>query len=366
MAGMMFSRVARNFIKNGYFPTDEATLSRIVNALDVDGQHIRVFDPCCGEGAALADVALYLRHQGAVVDTYGVEFDLERATHAKKMLQHVAHADVADVSWSHRSMGLLFLNPPYGDVVSGKAGTGDDVKRDRLEKHFFRRTVSSLQVGGVMVLIVPYTVLDGEFSQLIARNFSKVQVFMAPEQKFKQAVVFGIRRSTGAADVDALNSIRQVHEGNGVTLPETWEAPLYAVPPVKADDPVVFQMVRIEASQLKDEIARFQPSTLWPQFRLHFGLKEPQPRRPLRDLSKWHLALCLAAGQVKGVVVSESGRRLLVKGHTFKRKDIKVEKLVDTDGTVSEVRTMTDRFVPTIRGIDFTPGPTLGRIVQIG
>ncbi|PMR73989.1 hypothetical protein C1H69_15055 [Billgrantia endophytica] len=30
---LMFPRLARNFIKNGYFPTDEPTLERCLNAL---------------------------------------------------------------------------------------------------------------------------------------------------------------------------------------------------------------------------------------------------------------------------------------------------------------------------------------------
>ncbi len=53
---LIFPRLARNFIKNGYFPTDSETLGRIFNFLAPANGLLRVLDPCCGEGAALADV----------------------------------------------------------------------------------------------------------------------------------------------------------------------------------------------------------------------------------------------------------------------------------------------------------------------
>jgi len=35
------------------------------------------------------------------------------------------------------------------------------------------------------------------------------------------------------------------------------------------------------------------------------------------------------------------------------------------DGSVAETRVLTDKFVPVIRGIDFTPGAKFGSIVTI-
>ncbi|WP_354665154.1 DUF6094 domain-containing protein, partial [Escherichia coli] len=53
----MFSRLAHNYVKNGYYPTDEESIRRISNLLQMPGEGgIRMFDPCCGEGSALADL----------------------------------------------------------------------------------------------------------------------------------------------------------------------------------------------------------------------------------------------------------------------------------------------------------------------
>ncbi len=119
------------------------------------------------------------------------------------------------------------------------------------------------------------------------------------------------------------------------------------------------------AREATDELVRFGASTLWPQFASAFGQWTQAHRRPLRDLSKWHLALALAAGQICGAVRSNNGRTLLIKGDTFKEKETTVEHTERADGSLVETRILTDKFVPVIRGIDFTPGPTFGEIVTI-
>lgn len=363
---LIFSRLAHNFIKNGYFPTDEATLGRILGALDIGAGRVRILDPCCGEGVALAEIKNHLIECGAAVSAYGVEFDPERAWHAKDLLDRVAHADIADVFVTARSTGLLFLNPPYGNVVSDKAGTGDRAKADRLEKHFLRRTMGILQFGGILVLIVPHYVLDTEFATLIARNFERVTVFQAPEQRFKQCVLFGIKRRSDAPEPNLVKSLEQIGTGTlPDELPEQWILDPYLVPQAGDEASFAFNAVRIDAAQLGVELGRLAGSTLWPHFGTTFSAAEKPHRRPLRNLSQWHLALALAAGQICGAVTSGDGRTLLIKGDTFKEKDVVVEYSTNGEGDVRETRIATDKFVPVIRGIDFTPGPTFGTIVTI-
>ena len=79
---LMFQRLARNFIKNGYFPTNAETTRRVLSALQPgDTGEFRILDPCCGEGVALAECK---HHLGADrTEAFGVEYDEERAWHAK-------------------------------------------------------------------------------------------------------------------------------------------------------------------------------------------------------------------------------------------------------------------------------------------
>ncbi|PQV44119.1 DUF6094 domain-containing protein [Paraburkholderia sp. BL21I4N1] len=365
---LIFPRLARNFVKNGYFPTDAVTLERIAGALapaDPD-KPARLLDPCCGEGAALHDLKQTLCVHDASAETvraYGVEYDRERAWHAKSVLDTVAHSDVHDMFITARSMGLLFLNPPYGDVVSDKAQTGER-QLNRLEKVFYQKTVPWLAFGGVLVLIVPYYVIDREFATMIARNFSRVEAFLAPDQTFKQLVLFGIKRRADGVDSMVAARLARITDGELPSeLPQSWSDSPYAIPCATGE--CAFVATRIDALQLEQELDRMQHSTLWPQFASMFTAEPVAPRRPLRDLSDWHLALALAAGQITGVVTGQDGTQLLIRGDTIKRKEQEVQ-IEETDkGDIRTTILMRDRFVPTIAGIDFTPGPNLGRIVTI-
>ena len=76
---LLFNRLAHNFVKNGYYPTDGVTISRIQNLLAPSGKPMRLLDPCCGEGTALADLRQGLTErsgaQAPAIEALGIEFE---------------------------------------------------------------------------------------------------------------------------------------------------------------------------------------------------------------------------------------------------------------------------------------------------
>ncbi len=365
---LIFPRIAQNFIKNGYYPTDLETLNRIATAIDTTGNPVRVIDPCCGEGSALQVIAEHLSQCGSSVQSFGIDVDEERAWHAKSVLGTVAHADVHDVRITDRSFGLLFLNPPYGDLITDQVGSGDKSQgRQRHEKVFCRRTFGLLQPGGLLILIIPFYTLDEELSTLIARHFERVQVFISSEPQFKQCVLFGIKRRPAHADASTVKRLVAYSKGeNQVELPERWSGEPYVVPALRGQDDFAFAVVRLDARQLEHELqAGLARSTLWPRFDLHLTPRARDIRPPLRAMSDWHLALALAAGQIRGLVTAADGRRLLIKGRTHKAKSVQTSVTVSEEGHATETKVFTDKFITVIRAIDMTPGPGLGRVLTI-
>ncbi len=363
---LMFQRLARNFIKNGYFPTDTETTQHILSALTpAESGHLRILDPCCGEGVALAECK---HHLGAdQTEAFGVEYDEERAWHAKQILDRCIHGDLQDCIISRRQFGLLWLNPPYGDLVADKAAlSGYKGKgRPRLEKLFYSLANPLLAFGGLMVLIIPGYSLDRELAGWIATHFEQVRAFQAPEQQFKQIVVFGVRHRTAGAT--GIAETRKMLESGQETpfpeLPETWPHAHYTIPAALPGE-ATFAYSRLDPRQLADELQRHRG--LWDRFELLFGNTGRGLRRPLRALSDWHLALALAAGQVSGVVRAADGRVYVIKGDTHKEKEAKVEVEEKANGRITETRILTDRFVPVIRALDFTPdSPDFGRVLVI-
>lgn len=368
---LMFPRLARNFAKNGYYPTDEATLERVLNALDTShDQRVRILDPCAGEGMAILESAHRLGRERT--DAYGIEYDLERARHMQRVVDVGIQSDLMDTVISPRSFGLLFFNPPYGDLVGetggskGYAGKG----RQRLEKLFYQRSVHLLQYGGVMVMIVPGYVFDDELSGWVAQHFDRVSVYRAAVDTFKQVIVFGVRTRRNALLANSkAKEVKALLQGIGSKdaepdiLPECWSSEPYDVPPATSSTPHCYR-VSLEPEQLEQEMDRL--GGLWPDFNLAFWTDGVTQRRPLRQLSSWHLALSLAAGGISGVVSSISGRQLIVKGDTFKEKAAKVEFEEDADGNITERRILTDRFVPAIMAWDVTQdSPERGKLFKI-
>ena len=211
---------------------------------------MRIIDPCAGEGVALAECKHHLGSNN--VEAYGVEFDRDRAWHAKTLLDKVIHGDFQETAISFRRFGLLWLNPPYGDLVGDQAATGDQEAkgRRRLEKLFYQRAHRLLQPGGVMVLIVPHYSLDKEFAAWVAGHFERVGCFMAPERRFKQAVVVGIR-AHGWQFGDTAKAVRARLEslcaGEADTLPSQWDGIPYEIPEDKGQT-VEFTAKRLDPS----------------------------------------------------------------------------------------------------------------------
>ncbi len=370
---LIFQRLARNFIKNGYFPTDEATISRVLAMLEAPVGQVRICDPCCGEGIALAECAHYLKDAGSSVFSAGIEFNAERASNAKQLLDHVVHSDIQDCVMSNGQFNLLWLNPPYGDRITDQTlstNASEKQGRDRLEKYFLSRAMPTLAFGGLLIFIIPHYVLDRHLAKQLARSLSELSVYRLPEDQFKQVVIMGYRRrgEVAAGDAEIVNRLVNI-SGDRDLAPELPEVPerFYQVSTVTPDVQrrcLEFRSVRPTAEQAW-EVSQLHPC-LWDEFSLHFGRSDAVKRPPARALSDWHLSLMLAAGQVSGVVTSKSGRQLLVKGSTHKEKELTTTFSEDADGNLEETRILTDRFVPVIKAIDVTPGAaTFGDVLTI-
>ena len=355
---LIFQRLARNFIKNGYFPTDEMTIARLLAMLTVEPGSMRIIDPCCGEGVALAECANHFRESGAQVFSAGIEYDAERATHAKTLLDHVVHADINDSVVTPGQFNLLWLNPPYGDRITDQVVREANQKgRDRWEKYFLARALPMLTVGGLLIYIIPHYVIDRHLAKQLARGLDGLSVYRLAEDQFKQVVVLGYRRRVENQGEPSLVNLLLDIGNDRNAAPELPEVPdrFYAIPVLTAEmqrRSVEIRSIR-PTRELAGEVINKHPC-LWDEFAQHFKQRSIVRRRPVRELSPWHLALMLAAGQVSGVVSSGTGRQLLVKGATHKEKEVTVEFTEDDDGNVEEKRILTDRFVPIIKAIDVT------------
>ena len=294
-----------------------------------------------------------------------MELEKQRAEDAKQCLTRALQADFDNCNFNAKSVGLLFLNPPYG---FGATDQLSNAKQTRLEEKFLKKSWDSLQSGGVMVLIVPTQSLQKGFVGYIAAHFDKITVYRAAVDTYNQVVIMGTRpqRLTDIANDTIRQQVDLINDWvNAPKIDEPASGVLYEIPAISR---VVFRPINhiIDREHLSKTMPR--KKTLWQGFNNKFsGSLKLDKRRPLMPLSEWHTAVCLLAGQVGGIVKSKDGvQHLLVKGATHKIKETKYTEEFDSQGNSVIVSTATDKFKPCIRGIDLTPNsPNFGRVLTI-
>ena len=335
-------RLAAQF-KGGFYPTPPRVVEMIASLAQARtvtrGEHtLRILDPCCGGGDALAQLASAIeRPDGALVETYGVELHAERAKEAER-LDHALGTDLFQTSIANGAFGLLFLNPPYD------ADAGDD---RRTEQSFLRQTTRYLAVGGLLVFVVPLQRLR-ESERYLASHYARLRVWAFPEperEAFGQVVVTGTRKADVQYDQYAAVQVRQALEGDLEELRQH-RYPVYNAP-ATADGEVLFATRTVDPVAAAEESRR---SGLWVSTTVTDALwpSEDARTRPLMPLRRGHLAMLVAAGFLDNLQLEADGVRILVKGQTHKDM-VLVE-------TTPEKETFRERLRTTVVALDLDSG----------
>lgn len=181
--------------KAEYYPTPPEVVDLIapyITAPQRKDQFVRVFDPCCSEGLAVARLAEQLRAQLDVpVQVWGSELHPERAAAAASRLDLALCAPFEALKWtpSHGLANVLFLNPPYD--------WSDDQQQRRVEDYFIQRGTEALVVGGLLIYIIPPAAFNREAYRNLMLSYDHLRVYRFPEPHFaafKQLLIFGVRR----------------------------------------------------------------------------------------------------------------------------------------------------------------------------
>ncbi len=328
--------------KAGFYPTPDTVFRSLQRILDIE-EHVRLLDPCCGEGKTLATLA-----DGTCGVTFGIELDHCRATRARDNLSHALWSDaLIEAHVSPAAFGLLFLNPPYDYEMA------PDSKAERQEARFLKRYQHTLQKDGWLILVIPYTVLKF-CAAILARYFEKLQVLAFPAeefQQFKQCVVLGRKRPLVAKD-QARGTERSLTLLSGKepddflnTTPSLDSCDYRLTIPTPKTTHLTFKSTRIDPLEviplvrkcgLVDDILR----DLLP--------KECNSIRPLAPLENGHLALMLAGGYMNGEI-ELNGQRLVIKGLVSKTE--KVQSVSENSAGETTVVTR-DQYLPMVKAID--------------
>ena len=305
--------------KGGYYPTPPTVVDLIATLIRVPSSYyyghrevLRILDPCCGTGEALAQLAERLSGPNSItIKTYGVELHRERAEEAAARLDHTLSADLFQTSIANQAFGIALVNPPYDWAA-------DDSKR--VEHSFLTSCTRYLEDGGVLVYIVPRHRLAVS-AKFLSSWYYRLQCWAFPQperEAFDQVVLVGYRQAEPHLNEEVERQVMEWAEGEPETLTSQTSQtyPIYSPPAADARD-ILF------ATRTVDPIAAAKEarhSGLWANAQIQDSLwpSKDLRTRPLMPLRRGHLAMLMAAGFLNNLSLEADGRRILVKGRTIK------------------------------------------------
>ncbi len=320
--------------KGGFYPTPERVVDMIASLVGTPGYFnrnrpaLRILDPCCGAGEAVAQFAEKLASPSSVpVETFGVELHGDRAEEASKVLDHSLASDLFQTSIANGVFSILFLNPPYDY----------DAEKKRAEHAFLTHCTRYLAMDGLLVFIVPRIRLAVS-ARYLASHYGRIRCWAFPQPErdaFDQVALVGRRKAEPFPDPAAEFQVLEWAAGEPETL-YRHDRPVYAPPATPAGE-VLFTTRTVDPAAAALEARR---SGLWVSSEVTDSLWPARvPRtRPLMPLRRGHMAMLVAAGFLDNLQLEAEGTRILVKGRTSKEM-VQVEETEEAEVYRERLRT---------------------------
>jgi len=302
--------------KMGHYPTPLKVIEQIKELLSFSSNS-RCVDTCCGKGDALLNLT-----DQALVETYGIELDKERARQAKGKLDKVLNCDaIYETRITNNAFDLLFLNPPY----DWETKETEETDTERTEKKFLQFHLRYLNTKGVLVYVIPFASLKHTYRLFLRLKDLRVLAF--PEElykQFKQVVVIGKSSAfSGKSEIDAnrammKNIIKYVDPEAAYKSLWTTESILYA-----GDYRPLYEVGRNNVELKNFTSIRIDPeevlsfvtsSQVYAEFDRRISVDKVEEIQPLSMLRNGHLAMLLASGMMNGRLKSDK-YDLVVKGN---------------------------------------------------
>ena len=317
-----------NRARMGYFPTDLSHVKMLKDAIIFPEAPINLIDPCCGEGLALQAFA-----KGVKARTYGIEIDEVRGEEAQRRIQRVGYGSFFHSRISLNAFQGLWLNPPYLSVPSEHGSK-------RLEKAFLADSIRHLQVGGIMIYIIPYYRATPDVCRVLCENFTDLRVhrFIGKEfERFKQVAIIGKKIERREAEKMAKRLSEYMLDADKIPLITDLPKDCYEMP-AATKTVELFKGAVFNVNELADQLKKspsierlFEERTL-----------DNRERRPLLPLNLSQVGLVGASGMMNGLVECDTPH--VIKGRIVKEKKTKIG-LEDDNGKTAVREITSNRLI---------------------
>lgn len=309
-----------NNVKMGYYPTDMTHVKRIKRSLKFPNCSVNLLDPCCGCGLALEALSM-----GENTVTYGIEIDEARGQEAEGRLDRVGFGSFFHSRISQEAFHVLFLNPPYLNVM-GEGGT-----KARSEKRFLVESIHYLMQDGVLIYIIPYYRLTYDICRILCDNFQNLSVYRFLDSefaRFKQIVVLGIKKKKGDGSKQAEILSQYAMLPNKIPMLDALPEEIYLL--AETEKKVeIFKGAVFNLGELQRQLAKSKSiDMLFEKSRI-----DAMEKRPLLPLNIGQVGLIGGSGLINGYVDCEHPH--VIKGRVI--KEVK-KRENEEENTLTETR----------------------------
>lgn len=302
----------RGQMVGGFFAAPQDAISLALSRLEVQGASA-ILDPCCGQAAALAQLAEGLGLMPRQV--YGVELEPSRAQASQERLPQsmiVGPADFLSMAISANSFGFIWCNPPFDDEGGGIG---------RVEYSFVARSTQLLVAGGIMALACPERLLTNyDLRRHFHTHYLDVSADRFPTNEYNEVIIWGKKRSRPVQEETSVYPV--IHLGKGYSGK-------YLLPP--AGGPKRFEKIILTP---REAVAAIRQSPLSKVFR---ETPVSTVASPPLELSKGQMALVLAGGFLNTTIARPGEDPILIKATPIKEQYLKEQSTeIQGAGTKNE------------------------------
>lgn len=184
---------------------------------------------------------------------------------------------------------------------------------------------------GVLIYIVPYYRLTYDICRVLCDNFRNISVFRFLDSefsKFRQIVVFGIKKKKedGSAEAEKLSQFAMLPEK--IPVIDTLGAEVYTVPGIEKKVEV-FKGANFNLGELKRQLAKSKSINMF----FEKSKIDAMEKRPLLPLNIGQVGLIGGSGLINGYVDCDTPH--VIKGRII--KEVK-RRENEEEGTLSETR----------------------------
>ncbi|HVX09964.1 MAG TPA: DUF6094 domain-containing protein [Pirellulales bacterium] len=320
--------------KGGFYAAPPAAVAMAARWLQPPArQRFCVLDPCCGQGAAIVQLAEAVGCP--MQDVFAIELDERRSETVQQELgdcgcRVLAAASFFGTGISRKAFSFVWCNPPFDNELGGGR---------RVEHTFLERSTHLLVPGGIIALVCPQRVAErADIRELLLSWYTELRVvtFPADHRPFDEVIVFGVRRDKQVPSTEQnRNALPRLRSGD--------DAPDFRYWLPHSTGPTRFEKTEMTDNELLTALGKSP-------LRRFLDVAEPPPLpSPPMSLNKGHRAMLLAAGHLDGRVCPPGEPPHVVRGTATKQSYVQsVETHEEKDGDVTKTL-IAEKIMLTIR-----------------